>query len=67
MSRQFYFAQSAVNSNEKTTKEKRLGVVLLCDTDHDLKSDYSEIRVIGAGADAVDFALVNLVVRWQND
>ena len=67
MSRQFYFAQSAVKSNEKTAKEKRLGVVLLCDTNHDLKSDYSEIRVIGAGADAVDFALVNLVMRWQND
>ena len=42
-------------------------MVLLCDTNHDLKSDYSEIRVIGAGADAVDFALVNLVMRWQND
>ena len=52
---------------EKIAKEKGLGVVLLCDTNHDLKSDYSEIRVIGAGADAVDFALVNLVVRWQND
>ena len=52
---------------EKTAKEKRLGVVLLCDTNHDLKSDYSEIRVIGAGADVVDFALVNLVMRWQND
>ena len=53
---------------EKSAKEKGLGVVLLCDTNHDLQSDYSEIRIIiGAGADAVDFALVNLVVRWQND
>ena len=25
-----------------------------------LRSDYSEVKVIGAGADAVDFALVNL-------
>ena len=44
---------------EKIAKEKGLGVVLLCDTNHDLQSDYSEIRIIGAGADAVDFALVN--------
>ena len=31
-----------------------------CDTNHVLHSDYSEIRIIGAGADAVDFALVTL-------
>jgi len=30
------------------------------DTNHVLSSDYSEIRIIGAGADAVDFALINL-------
>lgn len=35
-------------------------VTLLCDTNHVLDSDYSEVKVIGAGADAVDFALVNL-------
>lgn len=35
-------------------------VTLLCDTNHILQSDYSEVRTIGAGADAVDFALVNL-------
>ena len=34
--------------------------MLLCDTNHVLKSDYSEIKIIGAGADAVDLALVNL-------
>ncbi len=33
-------------------------VTLLCDTNHALTSDYSKIVVIGAGADAVDFALV---------
>jgi uncharacterized protein YaiI (UPF0178 family) len=37
--------------------------VLLCDTNHVLNSDYSEIRVIGAGADAVDIALINLCQR----
>ncbi|MBP3731047.1 MAG: DUF188 domain-containing protein, partial [Mailhella sp.] len=37
-----------------------LPVTLLCDTNHILTSDYSEVRVIGAGADAVDLALINL-------
>ena len=30
---------------------------------HVLDSDYSEVKVIGAGADAVDFALINLCRR----
>ena len=33
---------------------------LLCDTNHVLTSDYSEVRIIGAGVDAVDLALINL-------
>ena len=40
-----------------------LPVTLLCDTNHILHSDYSQVRTIGAGADAVDFALVNLCRR----
>lgn len=32
-------------------------VILLCDTNHVLQSAYSEVKVIGAGADAVDFWL----------
>ena len=38
-------------------------VTLLCDTNHRLTSDYSTVKVIGAGADAVDFALINLCRR----
>lgn len=34
-------------------------VTLLCDTNHVLSSEYSDVMVIGAGKDAVDFALVN--------
>ena len=45
---------------ERVAKEYDIPVVLLCDTNHVLNSDYSEIRVIGAGADAVDIALINL-------
>ena len=48
---------------ERVSKAHGLPVVLLCDTNHVLSSDYSEIRVIGAGADAVDFALINLCRR----
>ena len=44
---------------EQIAKERNIAVILFCDTNHVLTSDYSEIRVIGAGADAVDFALVN--------
>ena len=48
---------------ERVAKERDIPVVLLCDTNHVLNSDYSEIRVIGAGADAVDIALINLCQR----
>ena len=47
---------------ERVAKEYGIPV-LLCDTNHVLSSDYSEIRVIGAGADAVDIALINLCRR----
>lgn len=45
---------------ERVAKEVNIDVILLCDTNHVLHSDYSEVKIIGAGADAVDFALVNL-------
>lgn len=48
---------------EKVAKEQNIEVCLLCDTNHVLQSNYSEIKIIGAGADAVDFALINLAKR----
>lgn len=45
---------------EQIAKEYKIPVTLLCDTNHVLHSDYSEIRTIGAGKDAVDLALINL-------
>ncbi|MBR6337175.1 MAG: YaiI/YqxD family protein [Ruminococcus sp.] len=48
---------------ERVAKEHALPVVLLCDTNHVLDSDYSTVKVIGAGADAVDIALINLCHR----
>ena len=44
---------------ERVAKEYGIDVVLLCDTNHILQSDYSEVRVIGSGSDAVDLALIN--------
>jgi uncharacterized protein YaiI (UPF0178 family) len=48
---------------EQVAEENNIPVTLLCDTNHVLTSDYSEVKVIGAGADAVDFALINLCVK----
>ena len=38
-------------------------VTLLCDTNHVLYSDYSEVIVVGAGADAVDYKLIGICHR----
>ena len=45
---------------ERIARENSIEVTLLCDTNHILNSVYSDIKIIGAGADAVDFALINL-------
>ena len=39
---------------EKVAKSHAVPVMLLCDTNHVLSSQYSEVIVVGAGADAVD-------------
>lgn len=44
---------------EEIASSHNIPVTLLCDTNHILTSTYSEVKVIGAGADAVDFALMN--------
>ncbi len=46
---------------EAVAKEYQIEVTLLCDTNHVLQSDYSEVKIIGAGA--VDFALIGLCRR----
>ena len=45
---------------EKIAKEHSVPVTLLCDTNHVLSSDYSEVIVVGAGADAVDYKLISI-------
>ena len=49
-----------VRITERIAKEKGIQVILLCDTNHVLQSDYSEVITVGAGADAVDFKLVSI-------
>ena len=41
---------------EDIARNHGIPVTLLCDTNHQLTSDYSTVRVIGAGVDAVDIA-----------
>jgi len=48
---------------EKIAEKYKIPVTLLCDTNHLLQSDYSEIKIVGAGTDAVDFALVSLCTK----
>ena len=45
---------------EKIAKQHNVPVTLLCDTNHVLSSDYSEVIVVGAGADAVDYKLISI-------
>lgn len=46
-----------VRITEQVAKEKGIAVTLLCDTNHVLQSDYSEVITVGAGADG-------LILSW---
>ena len=48
---------------EKTAAKYEIPCILLCDTNHVLYSDYSEVIIVGAGADAVDFKLISLLSK----
>ena len=45
---------------ENIAKEYGIPVTLLCDTNHIINSEYSEVIIVGSGADAVDFKLISL-------
>ena len=45
---------------EELAKKYTIPVILLCDTNHVISSDYSEVIVVGAGADAVDYKLISM-------
>lgn len=46
-----------VRLTEAIARRHGVPVVLFCDTNHLLRSDYAAVRTVGAGRDAVDFAL----------
>ncbi len=48
---------------EKLADKYKIPCTLLCDTNHILHSQYSEVIVVGAGADAVDFKLISLLKK----
>lgn len=45
---------------EAIAEKYNIPATLLCDTNHVLYSDYSEVIVVGAGADAVDYKLISI-------
>lgn len=45
---------------EKIAEKYNITTTLLCDTNHVLYSDYSDVIVVGVGADAVDYKLISI-------
>lgn len=45
---------------ESLAEQYNIPVILVCDTNHIIHSDCSEVITVGAGADAVDYKLINM-------
>lgn len=45
---------------EEIANKYNINVTLLCDTNHVLYSDYSNVIIVGAGSDAVDYKLISM-------
>ena len=45
---------------ETIAEKYNIPITLLCDTNHILYSNYSEVMVVGAGTDAVDYKLISI-------
>lgn len=52
-----------VSIEESLAKKYDVPCILLCDMNHVMTSAYSEVIIVGTGADAVDFKLVSLIKR----
>ena len=52
---------------EEIAEKHQIPVTLLCDTNHVISSVYSEVKIIGAGANAVDFALIGFLTKDAGD
>ncbi len=47
------------NLIEKAAIENSIEVIMYCDINHELKSDYSEVRVVDSGFQSVDMKIIN--------
>jgi len=56
-------ADPVIRIVENIARKYNIETTLICDTNHVLTSDYSDVVTVSAGADAVDFKLVNLCTR----
>ena len=45
---------------ERLAKENKIPVILLCDTSHIMKSQYSQVITVDKGNDAVDFKIISV-------
>ena len=57
------YKRQVVGIAEDIATKYNIPVTLLCDTNHVLTSDYSEVIVVGTGADAVDYKLISICHR----
>ena len=48
---------------ETLAKKHEVPCTLLCDTNHVMSSNYSDVIIVGAGMDAVDFKLISLLKK----
>ncbi len=47
-----------IKLTEQIAKERGIEVVILCDTSHMIRSEYSEVIMVDKGTDAVDFLVI---------
>lgn len=45
---------------EKITQERKIKSIILCDMNHYMQSEYSEVITVSPGPDAVDFKILNM-------
>lgn len=48
---------------KRIARERGLEYIVFCDTSHVITTDYGKVVVVGKGADAVDFVLINQVSK----
>ena len=51
----------AIKTAEAIASKNNIECHIYCDSSHIIKSDYSEVHIIQKGANAVDFAIVNVL------